>query len=59
MKMPARREFFAKLGAIGGLFALAAPAQAQTSAQRRFIKTDFRRLAVNFAKLPQLVRRKE
>ena len=29
MKMPARREFFAKLGAIGGLFALAAPAQAQ------------------------------
>ena len=33
MKMPARREFFAKLGAIGGLFALAAPAQAQTSAQ--------------------------
>ncbi|MGC1348653.1 MAG: Rid family hydrolase [Xanthobacteraceae bacterium] len=41
MKMPARREFFAKLGAIGGLFALAAPAQAQTSAQRRFIKTDF------------------
>ena len=41
MKMPARREFFAKLGAIGGLFALAAPAQAQTSPQRRFIKTDF------------------
>ena len=41
MKMPARREFFAKLGAIGGLFALAAPAQAQTSAPRRFIKTDF------------------
>ena len=39
--MPARREFFAKLGAIGGLLALAAPAQAQTSAQRRFIKTDF------------------
>lgn len=34
-------EFFAKLGAIGGLFALAAPAQAQTSPQRRFIKTDF------------------
>jgi hypothetical protein len=41
MKMPARREFFAKLGAIGGLFALVAPAQAQTSAPRRFIKTDF------------------
>jgi 2-iminobutanoate/2-iminopropanoate deaminase len=41
MKMPARREFFAKLGAIGGLFALAVPAQAQTSAPRRFIKTDF------------------
>ena len=40
MKMPARREFFAKLGAIGGLFALAAPAHAQTPAQRRFIKTD-------------------
>jgi hypothetical protein len=40
MKMPARREFFAKLGAIGGLFALAAPAQAQTSAplhQDRFL----------------------
>jgi predicted ATPase len=29
MKMPARREFFAKLGAIGGSFALAAPAQAR------------------------------
>ena len=42
MKMPERREFFAGiLGAIGGLFALAAPAQAQTSAPRRFIKTDF------------------
>ena len=43
MKLPGRREIFAKLGALGGLAALAAaPAKAQTPApERRYIKTDF------------------
>ena len=43
MKLPGRREIFAKLGLLGGMAALAAaPAKAQTAApERRFIKTDF------------------
>ncbi len=45
MKLPGRREIFAKLGILGGIAALAAaPAQAQTRkppAGRRFLKTDF------------------
>jgi 2-iminobutanoate/2-iminopropanoate deaminase len=45
MKLPGRREIFAKLGMLGGLAALAgSSAQAQTAkprAGRRFLKTDF------------------
>ena len=43
MKLPGRREIFAKLGILGGMAALAVtPAKAQTgAAERRFIKTDF------------------
>ena len=44
MKLPGRREIFARLGMLGGLVALASEAEAQTAqprAARRFIKTDF------------------
>jgi enamine deaminase RidA (YjgF/YER057c/UK114 family) len=43
MKLPGRREIFAKLGLLGGMAALAAsPAKAQTaSAGRRYIKNSF------------------
>ena len=43
MKLPGRREIFAKLAALGGMAALAAaPAKAQTATlERKFVKTDF------------------
>jgi len=41
MKMPARREVFAKLGLVGSVFALAGSAKAQEPPKREFLKTDF------------------
>jgi 2-iminobutanoate/2-iminopropanoate deaminase len=40
MTLPARRDLFAKLGLLGGLFALSSPAKAQAAATRSFVKTD-------------------
>jgi 2-iminobutanoate/2-iminopropanoate deaminase len=40
MKVP-RRDFFAKLGMLGGLLAFVAPARAQTPPKREFLKSDF------------------
>jgi 2-iminobutanoate/2-iminopropanoate deaminase len=44
MKMPGRRELFAKLAALGGVLALASEAKAQGAAapkNREYLKTDF------------------
>lgn len=41
MKMPDRRELFAKLGLVGGIVALASSARAQEAPKREFLKTDF------------------
>jgi 2-iminobutanoate/2-iminopropanoate deaminase len=39
MTMPGRRDIFAKLGLLGGLLALSAPAKAQAAGTRSFIKS--------------------
>ena len=41
MKMPGRRELFAKLSVLGGFMALAGSAKAQGVAKREFVTTDF------------------
>jgi 2-iminobutanoate/2-iminopropanoate deaminase len=41
MKLPGRRELFAKLGMLGGLMAVAGSAKAQGAPQRDFLKSDF------------------
>ena len=40
MKLP-RRDFFSKLGVVGGLMALAGSAKAQGAPKREFLKADF------------------